>query len=46
LAVQRAILNGMAESEIIKNVLGYKAERYPEGRILFNQIKLFIEDPE
>jgi hypothetical protein len=44
LAVQRALLSGMAESEIIKNVLGYKAEKYSEGRILFNQIKLFIEE--
>lgn len=44
LAVQRALTEGMKESDIIKIILGYKAEKYQQGRILLNTIKAILEE--
>lgn len=44
LRVQAAVAEGMADSEIVKDVLGYKGRNYDEGKAILNEIKSILEE--
>ncbi|QQE67465.1 hypothetical protein GFS31_41780 (plasmid) [Leptolyngbya sp. BL0902] len=44
LAVTNALHQGMPRSQIIKDVLGYKGQRYQQGAELYDRIKSIIEE--
>ncbi|MDB9518232.1 hypothetical protein PN466_14885 [Roseofilum reptotaenium CS-1145] len=44
--VRIALNDGLPDSEIIKNVMGYKGAKYAEGRAKLEQIKSSLESPE
>jgi hypothetical protein len=44
LAVTNALYQGLTRSQIIKDVLGYKGQRYQQGAELFDRIKSIIEE--
>ena len=44
LRVQSAVTEGMPESEIVKDVLGYKGRNYDEGKAILNEIQSILEE--
>ena len=44
LRVQQALAEGMSDSDIVKDVLGYKGRNYDEGKAILNEIKAIIEE--
>lgn len=40
--VLEALENGLKDSDIIKDVMGFKGRRYAEGKAIFNDIKSYI----
>jgi hypothetical protein len=44
LSVTNALYQGMSRSQIIKDVLGYKGQRYQQGAELYDRIKSIIEE--
>jgi hypothetical protein len=44
LAVTNALYQGLTRSQIIKDVLGYKGQRYQQGAELYDRIKSIIEE--
>ncbi len=44
--VEDALEDGLSDSKIIKTILGYRGERYREGKALLQQIKTIMETEE
>lgn len=44
LSVTNALYQGLSRSQIIKDVLGYKGQRYQQGAELYDRIKSIIEE--
>ncbi|MFM6355337.1 MAG: hypothetical protein ACKPE9_05680 [Planktothrix sp.] len=40
--VLEALENGLKDSDIIKDVMGFKGRRYAEGKIILNDIKSYL----
>jgi hypothetical protein len=41
--VLEAMENGLKESDIIKDVMGFKGRRYADGKVILNDIKSYLE---
>lgn len=44
LAVSRALLQGLTSTQIIEEILDCKGRKFTEGKVLFDNIKAFIEE--